>query len=130
MWSQQVPRFLFAGGAAAAANVGSRFIFNLWVEYEWAVLLAFLVGLSVGFLLMRAYVFDARGRPLRPQVAKYLAVNLFALLQTFLISIVLARWALPAVGMAASHAESAGHLAGVMAPIVTSYFAHRLITFK
>lgn len=129
-WRQQVPRFLLAGGLAAAANFGSRFVFNLWVGYEWAVVLAFLVGLTVGFLLMRAYVFGAHDKPLGPQVVKYVAVNLFALLQTLLISVALARWALPALGFSASYAQSGGHLAGVLAPIATSYVLHRRVTFK
>jgi len=41
-----------AGGTAAAANFGSRFIFHPWMRYEWAVRLAFLVGLATCFLLM------------------------------------------------------------------------------
>jgi putative flippase GtrA len=84
----------------------------------------------VAFVLMRAFVFSAQERAMGPQVLKFAAVNLVALAQTLLISILLARWALPALGMAASLARSVGHLAGVTAPVVTSYFAHRMITFK
>lgn len=128
MLNRQFWRFLLAGGAAAAANYGSRFLFSLWLSYESAIVLAFLVGLSIGFLLMRTYVFNAQGKALGPQVAKFVAVNLFALIQTLLVSVVLARWVFPAVGV--SHAEALGHLAGVLVPTVTSYFGHRLATFK
>jgi putative flippase GtrA len=126
---QQFLRFLLAGGAAAAANYGSRFVFSLWLRYEWAIVLAFLVGLAVGFVLMRAYVFNAQDKALGPQVAKFLAVNLFALMQTLLVSVALARWVLPVMGVV-SHTEALGHLAGVLVPTVTSYFGHRLATFK
>lgn len=129
MLNQQFGRFLVAGGTAAAANYGSRFIFSLWLSYEWAIVLAFLVGLAIGFLLMRAYVFNAQNGALWPQVAKFLVVNLFALLQTLLVSVVVARWLLP-VKEVAPHAEALGHLAGVLVPTVTSYFGHRLATFK
>jgi putative flippase GtrA len=125
----QFRNFLLAGGIAAAANFGSRFIFSLWVSYEWAVLLAFCVGLGVGFVLMRTYVFDALHKPMAPQLARYVGVNLFAAVQTFVISIALARWLLPAVRVE-SHAEAIGHLAGVLFPIITSYFGHRLLTFR
>ena len=127
--NQQFRYFLLAGGTAAVANFGSRFIFSLWVRYEWAVLLAFLVGLAVGFFLMRTYVFDARRKALGPQLAGFAAVNLFAALQTFVISVLLARWVLPVVRVE-SYAEALGHFAGVVAPIITSYFGHRLVTFR
>jgi putative flippase GtrA len=129
MLNRQFRRFLLAGGTAATANFGSRFIFSIWVPYEWAVLLAFLVGVAVAFLLMRTYVFDAQGKALGPQLARFVVVNLFAALQTFVISILLARWALSVVGVV-SYAEAFGHLGGVIAPVVTSYFGHRLLTFR
>ena len=116
---KQFWRFLAAGGVAAAANFGSRFLFSLWVRYEWAIVFAYLVGMIVAFLLMRCFVFDAGGRPPARQAAIFVAVNLFALLQTLLVSIALARWV----------SEAIAHLVGVMVPVVTSYFGHRLLTF-
>jgi putative flippase GtrA len=126
---KQFWRFLLAGGIAAAANYGARFVFSLWFRYEWAIVLAFFVGLTVGFLLMRSYVFDAQGKALGPQIVKYGVVNLVALAQTLIVSLVLARWLLPAMGFH-SQAEAIGHLAGVLVPIATSYFGHRLATFR
>lgn len=126
---RQFRNFLLAGGVAAAANFGSRFIFSLWVRYEWAVVLAFVVGLATGFVLMRAHVFGGQGKAIGPQAARFVVVNLLALAQTLVISVALARWALPAVGLQA-HAQALGHLAGVTVPILTSYFGHRLFTFR
>jgi putative flippase GtrA len=122
-------RFLAAGAVAAVANFGSRFVFSLWMRFEWAVLCAFVVGLAVGFSLMRTYVFESKGKSLVPQLAWFAAVNLLAAAQTFAISVVLARWGLPAVGIR-SYAQAVGHLVGVVTPIVTSYLGHRLLTFR
>lgn len=121
--------FLFSGGLAAALNWGSRFIFSLWMPFEIAVVFAFAVGLVSGFVLMRMVAFDGSGRPLLPQVGRYVLVNLAALAQTLVISVVLARWALPVIGFR-EHAEALGHLVGVVFPVLTSYFAHRHFTFK
>jgi putative flippase GtrA len=126
---RQFNRFLAAGAVAAAANVGSRFLFSRWLTFDWAVLCAFVVGLAVGFALMRTYVFAAGGRSLSGQMAWFVVVNLLALAQTFLISIALAQWALPALGIR-TYAEAIGHLVGVITPIITSYFGHRLVTFR
>ena len=122
-------RFLAAGGVAAAANYGSRFLFSEWLRYEWAIVLAYVVGMAVAFLLMRSYVFNASGKPPARQIAIFAAVNLLALLQTLLVSIALARWVLPYVGVV-SRTEAIAHFVGVLVPVVTSYIGHRLFTFK
>ena len=126
---KQFWRFLAAGGIAAAANFGSRFLFSLWVSYEWAVVLAYMVGLAVAFPLMRTYVFGASGKPVGPQAIKFLLVNAFALLQTFVVSVALERWILPSIGVVFG-AEAWAHLFGIAVPIVTSYLGHRAATFK
>ncbi|AMM24207.1 GtrA family protein [Variovorax sp. PAMC 28711] len=129
MLSSQFIRFLVAGGIAAAANYGSRFLFSIWLSYGPAIVLAYLVGMSVAFVLMRQHVFSAGSGALGPQVAKFVAVNLLAVIQTLLISLVLARWILPSLGVVAQ-AEATAHLVGVLVPVATSYFGHRMLTFK
>ena len=126
---RQFALFLVSGGLAAAMNWGSRFLFSRFMPFEAAVVAAFLVGLLTGFVLMRAFVFDAGGRPVLGQAGRYLVVNAAALAQTLVVSVVLARWALPAIGVH-EHAEAIGHLVGVLFPVVTSYFAHRVYTFR
>src|SRR5437588_3828717 len=115
LMDRQFHRFLVAGAVAAAANFGSRFVFSLWMRFEWAVLCAFFVGLAVGFSLMRSYVFDPKGKSLAPQLAWFAAVNLMAAAQTFAISVVLARWVLLAVCIRL-YADAAGHLVCVLTP--------------
>ena len=73
---RQFVRFLFAGGIAAAANYGSRFLFSHWVGYELAIILAYLVGMLVAFMLMRGHVFAAKGKALVPQVGKFIGINI------------------------------------------------------
>lgn len=122
-------RFLFAGGIAAAANLGSRFIFNQWMSYEAAIVLAYLVGMLVAFLLMRGHVFDAKGQSLSMQILKFVGVNLFAVIQTLIISVALARWVLPALGVQ-NHVDAIAHLVGVLVPVLSSYFGHKYLTFR
>jgi putative flippase GtrA len=126
---KQFWRFLAAGAVAAAANYGSRFLFSRWVRYEWAIVLAYLVGMITAFLLMRGYVFNASARPAGRQAVIFTAVNLVALLQTLLVSVALVRWILPSMRVAA-HTEAIAHLAGILVPVATSYVGHRLLTFK
>jgi putative flippase GtrA len=131
-WPSEARRFglfVVAGGIAAAANYGSRFGFSLWFSYPVAIVLAYLVGMTVAFLLMRQYVFEGGGKALGPQVIKFTLVNVLAVLQTLVVSLVLARW--PAAG-AGRHRARGGDRAcgGVAVPVVTSYFGHKRATFR
>ncbi|MES2817908.1 MAG: GtrA family protein [Pseudomonadota bacterium] len=126
---KQFAFFLASGGVAAALNWGARFLFSVFFPFEVAVVLAFLVGLLSGFTLMRLFVFDGGGKALTPQMGKYLAVNLFALVQTLAVSVLCARWLLPSLGVV-QYVEALAHLFGVLVPIVTSYFGHRFFTFR
>jgi len=131
MITSEFPRFLIAGGIAAGANFGSRFIFSIFFSYGAAVFFAYVVGMLVAFLLMRGQVFNARNGLLAPQVTKFVGVNVLAVLQTLVISLLLARWLLPKVGITDQvEAEALGHFVGVLVPVVTSYFGHKFLTFR
>jgi len=127
--TRQFVLFLVSGGVAAALNWGSRFLFSLWMPFEWAVVCAFGVGLATGFVLMRTLAFEGRGKPALPQAGRYAIVNAAALAQTWIVSMLMARWVLPAIGIT-EQAEPLGHLVGVLFPVLTSFFAHRLYTFR
>lgn len=129
MLTPQFIRFIIAGGVAAGANYGSRFLFNTYFSYSLSVFLAYLVGMLVAFLLMRGHVFDAKKGPLGSQVAKFIGVNVLAVLQTLLISLLLAKWLAPSI-RSVEDAEAIAHLVGVLVPVVTSYFGHKLLTFR
>tara|TARA_R110000868_G_scaffold196851_1_gene442875 strand:- start:529 stop:921 length:393 start_codon:yes stop_codon:yes gene_type:complete len=130
MLTNEFLRFLIAGGVAAGANFGSRFVFSMFLSYALAVFFAYLVGMLVAFILMRGHVFDAKNGRLGLQVIKFAGVNVVALLQTLIISLVLAHWVFPSSGITGEHAEALAHMIGVAVPVVTSYFGHKLLTFR
>lgn len=122
-------RFLLAGGFAAASNYGSRFVFERWVPFEWAIVLAYLVGMTVAFVLMRQAVFDAKHGALSQQIPRFVLINLLAVAQTWVISVWLARSVLPALNWPLP-IEASAHLVGVLVPVVTSYLGHKWLTFR
>lgn len=127
--SRRIVLFLAAGGIAAAANYGSRFAFSLWFSFPVAIVLAYLVGMAVAFVLMRQFVFAGRGKAVGPQAWMFTLVNLLAVAQTLIVSLALARWALPAMGVS-RHVDAIAHAVGVAFPLVSSYFGHKLATFR
>ena len=127
--TRQFAAFLLAGGVAAAANVGARLVFSRYFGLEVAVVLAYLVGMAVAFALMRTRVFPAAAGSLARQISMFTLINAVAVLQTLIVTIVLARWALPTIGMEA-HVEDLAHVIGVCVPIVTSFFGHKYVSFR
>lgn len=129
MIGPQFLRFLAAGGVAALANFGSRIAFSLVLPYAAAIVLAYLVGMVTAFLLNRAFVFTGAANPVAQQAGRFVLVNLAAVAQTLAISLLLARWGLPALGIGA-HAETIAHAVGVLVPVFTSYLGHRHWSFR
>jgi len=122
-------RFVVVGGVAAAANIGARAFFSMFMGYVPAITCAFFIGLSVAFIANRVWVFQASGKHWAEEAALFTAVNLLGLVQTLAISWALARLVFPWIGMT-YHPETIAHAIGVLTPIVTSYLGHKYVTFR
>ena len=122
--------FTINGGIAALANIGSRFVFNIFVPYKLAIIFAYLVGMITAFTLFKIFVFEAKSssRTTR-EIIFFTAINMLALLQTYFISIALADYLFPFYGWT-FFSKDIAHFIGVMIPIFTSYIGHKHLTFK
>jgi putative flippase GtrA len=127
--TSQFMRFLMAGGVAAVANVVSRVGFSHFVPLPVAVVLAYLVGMAVAFVLMRRHVFQPGAAPLWRQISAFVVVNVAAVLQTLVVTLLLADFVLPWSGVH-DHADLVAHVVGVAVPIVTSFIGHRQWSFR
>ena len=121
--------FVAVGGSAAIVNVVSRVGFNYVVRFEIAILLAYIVAMTFAYALNRAFVFAPSGRGLRDEYLRFALVNVFAAAQVWLISVGLARLLFPWIGFT-WHAETVAHMAGVIAPVFSSYLGHKHISFS
>jgi len=126
---RQFVGFLVAGGIAAAANIVSRIIFSRYVWLEVAVVLAYLVGMVVAFVLMRSRVFPPSDKPVARQIVVFSVVNLLAIVQTLVVTLLLARWFLPSLGITL-FVEEIAHVVGVCVPIFTSFLGHKYYSFR
>ncbi|AIL07787.1 MULTISPECIES: GtrA family protein [Stenotrophomonas] len=127
--SSQFIRFLLVGGLAAAVNVGSRILLSHWLPYVTAILLAFCLGLVTAFALNKVFVFNQASNRLHHQVLWFIAVNIAAVGQTLLISLLVARWLLPFLNVD-FHNETIAHALGVVVPVITSYIGHKRLSFR
>ena len=129
MIGRQFMLFLVAGGVAAAANFLSRIGLSEFLSYVPAIVIAYLVGMATAFVLNRAFVFRDARNSVGSQAGWFIAINLLAVAQTVLISVLLARWLFPLAGMD-FHPETVAHGIGVAVPVITSYLGHRRWSFR
>lgn len=122
-------RFLLAGAFAAAVNFGARIALSIVLPFPAAIVLAYACGMATAFILTRRYVFQPSASRLHQQIFWFVAVNMFALVQTVAVSLVLADWLLPRMGLR-THVEALAHAIGIAVPMFTSYVGHKRLSFR
>lgn len=122
-------RFLIAGGVAASANFGSRLLFSSTMDFEYAVIAAYVVGMVVAFTTFRTFVFEPSGRRLRYETLAFITVNIWSLTQVWLISVWLYHYGLPAIGWA-WRPDMLAHGIGIASTALTSFVGHKFLTFR
>ncbi len=127
--SRQFVIFLVTGGVAAAVNFGSRILYNQWVNFSVAVVLAYLTGMVTAFVLARYFVFTESNQSMQRSALWFVVVNIVAVMQTWVISMLLAYYLLPRMGLTQFIPEIA-HAVGVVVPVFTSYLGHKRFSFK
>ena len=128
-WSRQFLAFLLTGGIAAVFNFGSRIIYSQWLDFSSAVILAYVTGMITAFVLAKAFVFKESLQTVHRSAAIFALVNLAAVLQTWAISIGLAYYLLPSLGVSRFIPEIA-HAVGIAIPVFTSYLGHKHWSFR
>lgn len=129
MISRQFLLFLVAGGIAAGVNFGSRIVLSHWLRYVPAIVIAYCLGMVTAFVLNRQFVFEKSSSGVHRQAGWFILVNVAAVLQTIAISLLLARWLLPALSID-FHNDTLAHAVGVAVPVVTSYLGHKHLSFR
>lgn len=127
--SKQFMMFLLVGGFAASVNFGSRIIYNHWIDFSASVVAAYITGMITAFMLSRLFVFTESTQTVRHSIIYFVLVNLIAVLQTLAISLFLAYYALPALGVT-HFIKEISHAVGVIVPVFTSYLGHKHWSFK
>jgi len=127
--SQQFISFLFAGGFAAVVNFGSRFIYNEFMSFGNAVILAYITGMITAFVLTKQFVFEKSSHSSKKEFFYFTLVNIVAIVQTYIISVGLVSYIFPSIGFN-FHSEVIAHAIGIVFPVFTSFFGHKYLSFR
>ncbi len=128
---RQVVRFLFAGGFAAAVNWLIRIGLSVFMPFWLAILIAYMIGMSVGYTLYSRFVFTASPRNAdkreHTRIAHFLAVNAGSAVVVLGLSLGLAA----GLGhiLPVFYAEAIAHGIAIAVGAVTNYLGHKIITF-
>jgi putative flippase GtrA len=128
-FSQQFARFLLVGGVALVLHWLSRFAFNLFMSYGWAIVFAYLVGIAVAFALNKIYVFPYSRRSLDVEMFFFLLINVGAFPFVWLAAYVFGEWLL-AAWLPRQWALATGHGAAILLPVFVNFALHKFITFR
>ena len=122
-------RFLAAAGASVPVNLGARVLLSEWMRFEFAVLLSHLAGMLTAYALTRLFVFEASGRSVGSELARFAVVNVFSAALTWCVSVGLVYLVFPWVGFT-YHPELAAHVIGLGAASITSFVGHSRFSFR
>jgi putative flippase GtrA len=121
--------FLLTGGFAAAVNWGSRIVYNIWMPYSEAIVVAYITGMITAFVLAKLFVFTKSTQSTGRSVFFFTLVNLVAVAQTWAVSVGLTYYVFPRMGFT-WHVKDVAHAVGVAVPVFTSYVGHKRWSFK
>lgn len=126
--SSAILRFLICGGSAAAINWFARIGFSFIMPFEPAIMLAYAIGMTAGFLLYRSLVWPGSGISWKAQVPAFLLVNAVGAVVVFGTAVGLERAVAGLLGPSPL-AEAFAHGTAIAVGAVTNYLGHSRITF-
>jgi len=129
IFSKEFLLFLFAGSIAALGNFLSRIYFNNFFSYSTSIFFSYCVGIVIAYFLMKIFVFKPSNNSIFKSSLYFIFINLLAVLQTWAVSLYLANSLLPSLNIQQNIKEIA-HAVGIIIPFMTSYYGHKLLTFK
>ncbi len=126
--SKQFLKFLAVGGTAALLHWISRIVLSLWLPFSWSVTVAYVIGMTVAFILNRIFVFPKSSKPIYRQARDFVLVNVgfFPLVWLAAISInmMLEQFNFVYAPQALAHGIA------VSLPMIATFLIYKFFTFK
>lgn len=110
-------------------NFVSRIYYNYEFDFSTSIILAYITGMFVAFILGKCFVFRDSKQPLLRSILFFILINSMGLLQTWIISLFLAHTVLPALSIKTYPLEIA-HAIGLAFPAFSTFLGHKYFTFR
>jgi len=132
IFQQEVVRFLLVGGFAAGINFFGRIIFRPYLSYSMSVVIGYLLGTLVSFILNKSLTFKAYNESSLIQLLKFLLITPLSILLGSLIASYSVRLLITIFGskIPLNYTESLGHLIAIGATTIFNYFVIKYFCFR
>jgi putative flippase GtrA len=128
--ASEFARFVLTGIAAASGNLAVTWLARLYESFEISLLAGIAAGLAISFALSKWFAFGSRSwRRAGREVPRFLIVYAVSSATYWVIAVVIG-WVLLSHGLSTKAAEICGILIGAGTMTLTSYFGHRLFTYR
>jgi putative flippase GtrA len=123
-------RFLISGGAATLGNLATVWVARHFLSFEWSLVAGVVSASTLSFLMSKVFAFRSRTwANARGEAARFVLVYGAGLVLYWLVSVNL-RPVLVAAHFQQQLADMAAVLGGAAVMTITSYFGHRLFTYR
>jgi energy-coupling factor transport system substrate-specific component len=126
--ARQGGKFLVAGGSASAVNWLTRLVASWFVPFHTALIIGAAIGMSIGFILYRSWVFPTSRRSLHAQTGLFLLVNAVTACLVIGASLLIVKL-ISGAPMSIPVQESIAHAIGIGLGAGLNFLGHRLVTF-
>lgn len=128
-FSQQFLKFLLAGGVAALTHWYARYALTPALGYVSALVVAYAVGIAVGYILNAWLVFSNAKTTRAKQMRYFVLFNLAMAPIVILLSYFLSEFAFSSSRMT-YHPREIAHALAVTSPIFINFLFHKFFTFR
>lgn len=128
----QYIKFILFAGIAAIFNLGSRYIISnkLHLNLIISVVIAYLLGMVINFLLNKNYNFPKSGRKYSDEFITFLIIAAIGLLLTSILTITLFKLSGDLFEINIRSRENLSHLFAVAIVSIYSFIFHKTLTFN
>ncbi|MBN8944029.1 MAG: GtrA family protein [Rhizobiales bacterium] len=123
-------RFLVCGGFAAFVNWAARIALSSLMPFEMAVVLAYAIGMTVGFVLYRTVVWTDHEATLAEQAIGFVLVNGLSAVVVFGVAIGLRGALETLLGSGGGLVDAGAHGVAIGVGALANFLGHRSFTFR
>lgn len=123
-------RFLVCGGFAAFVNWAARIALSSLVPFEVAVVLAYAIGMAVGFVLYRTVVWTDHEATLAEQAIGFVLVNGLSAVVVFGVAVGLKGGLETLLGSGGRLIDAGAHGVAIGVGALANFVGHRSFTFR
>ncbi|MDH4042015.1 MAG: GtrA family protein [Gammaproteobacteria bacterium] len=127
-FTRQFVGFLLVGITAAVLHWLSRILLSQMLPYSWAVAFAYVLGMTIAFLLNSYYVFPASDKPVHKQARDFFLINIAFFPVVWASALGLNR-ALIEFGMG-WHSQELAHAVAISLPLLATFLLYKLFAFR